>query len=202
MTTHTPERSDAESGPRRRDAATTRQRLLDAARHRFATDGYSATNVRGIAGDAGVNVALINRYFESKEGLFRACLLEAVDEFRSTVTADMTLDDVPDTMARQLADPKLGKQASLLLLLLRSSGDERADQIRLDILTSFAERLAVTAGRQSDDHELTLNAQVALATSLGIVILRSTGMQPLSTADQHQLAQPVRQVIQALLAPK
>jgi len=203
MTTHTPERGDAASSARRRDAATTRQRLLDAAQRRFATDGYAATYVRDIAGDAGVNVALINRYFDSKEGLFRACLLAAVDEFRRTVPGDTTLDDVPNTMARQLADPQLGRHPSLLLLL-RSSGDERADQIRLDILQSFAEGLATAAGRQTAEHDdqLILNAQVALATSLGIAILRSTGIQPLSSADQHQLAQPLRQVIEALLVRK
>lgn len=203
MTAHTPERSDAAPAVRRRDAATTRQRLLDAARHRFATDGYAATYVRDIASDAGVNVALINRYFESKEGLFQACLRATVDEFRRTVPGDTTLEEVPHAMARQLADPRLGKHPSLLLLLLRSSGDERADQIRLDILQSFAEGLATAAGRETaDDGQLILNAQVALATSLGIAILRLTGMQPLSSADQHQLAQPLRQVIEALLARK
>ena len=66
--------------PRRRDAASTRQLLLDAARRRFARDGYAATTVRDIADDAGVNVALISRYFDSKEGLFEACLAAAVDE--------------------------------------------------------------------------------------------------------------------------
>src|ERR1700744_3072446 len=59
---------------RHRDADETRQRLLQAARQRFAQDGYAATTVRDIAMEAGVNVALINRYFTSKEGLFEAYL--------------------------------------------------------------------------------------------------------------------------------
>jgi AcrR family transcriptional regulator len=37
---------------RSRDAAKTRQLLLDSARRRFAHDGYSATTVRDIAADA------------------------------------------------------------------------------------------------------------------------------------------------------
>jgi AcrR family transcriptional regulator len=191
------------SGPRRRDAATTRQRLLDAARRRFATDGYAATFVRDIANDAGVNVALINRYFTSKEGLFRACLLGAVDELKRTVPDDMTLDEMPHAMARQLADPRLGRYPSQILLLLRSSGDERADQIRLDVVQSFAELLASVAGWQPHhDDQLILNAQVVLSTAFGIAILRSAGLRPLSSADQHQLAEPLRQIIDALLAPK
>jgi AcrR family transcriptional regulator len=211
MTTHTPEPglistphpAGATSGPRRRDAATTRQLLLDAARRRFATDGYAATFVRDIANDAGVNVALINRYFTSKEGLFRACLLGAVDDLRRTVADDLTLDEMPYVMARQLADSETGKYPNQLLLLLRSSGDERADHIRRDILQSFAEVLASVAGRQpGDDDQVVLNSQVILATAFGIAILRSAGLQPLSSADQHQLAEPLRQVIDALLAQK
>ena len=50
-----------------RDAKATRRALVRAARRRFATDGYRATTVRQIASDVGVNVALINRYFVSKE---------------------------------------------------------------------------------------------------------------------------------------
>ena len=68
-----------ESG-RARDAVNTRRLLLEAARRRFAHDGYGATTSRDIAADAGVNVALINRYFVSKEGLFEACLARTVQE--------------------------------------------------------------------------------------------------------------------------
>lgn len=54
---------------RPRNAEETRAALLAAARLRFARDGYEATNLRDIASDVGVNVALIPRYFRSKEGL-------------------------------------------------------------------------------------------------------------------------------------
>src|SRR6185312_9822540 len=59
---------------RPRNAEETRAALLAAARLRFARDGYEATNLRDIAADAGVNVALIPRYFGSKEGLFQAAV--------------------------------------------------------------------------------------------------------------------------------
>src|SRR4051794_36587391 len=78
----TPPATDHPEGRRHRDAAKTRQLLLDAALRRFASDGYAATTVRDIADDAGVNVALISRYFESKEGLFEVCLTTAVDDLR------------------------------------------------------------------------------------------------------------------------
>lgn len=53
-----------------RDRAATRQRLLDAARRLFAEHGYDHVTVRMIAAAADANVALINRYFGSKAGLF------------------------------------------------------------------------------------------------------------------------------------
>jgi AcrR family transcriptional regulator len=43
---------------RRRNAAQTRQAPLNAARTRFARDGYASTTVRDIADDAGVNALL------------------------------------------------------------------------------------------------------------------------------------------------
>jgi AcrR family transcriptional regulator len=56
------------SVPRSRSA--TRTNLLNAARARFQEHGFDGTTVRDIAADAGVDAALIKRYFGSKEGLF------------------------------------------------------------------------------------------------------------------------------------
>ena len=60
-----------------RDAARTAQTILRAAQELFAARGYTTTGVREVAALAGVNSALVRRYFGSKEGLLRA----AVEEF-------------------------------------------------------------------------------------------------------------------------
>src|SRR5689334_15853443 len=74
-----PERR-ANAGPKRkRDAAATREAILEAATRRFATHGYERAGVREIAGDAGVTAALVNRYFGSKEGLFAEAIERALD---------------------------------------------------------------------------------------------------------------------------
>lgn len=54
----------------RRGGGETRARILDAARRRFSREGYEHAGLREIAGDAGVDAALVNRYFGSKEELF------------------------------------------------------------------------------------------------------------------------------------
>lgn len=51
------------------DLGATKTRILDAAFRRLAADGYSALSVREIGRDAGVNHALINYHFHSKDQL-------------------------------------------------------------------------------------------------------------------------------------
>jgi AcrR family transcriptional regulator len=50
----------------------TKQRLLSAAKSLFAREGYQATSMRAITGSAGVNLALANYHFGSKEALLEA----------------------------------------------------------------------------------------------------------------------------------
>lgn len=48
----------------------TRAAIEDAARHLFTERGFEGTSVRAIAAEAGVDAALVVRYFGSKEALF------------------------------------------------------------------------------------------------------------------------------------
>jgi len=61
------------SGPPRvladADLGETKAKILDAAFRRLATDGYASLSVRQIAKDAGVNHALINYHFRTKDQL-------------------------------------------------------------------------------------------------------------------------------------
>jgi AcrR family transcriptional regulator len=66
------------SAPRPRDAAATRRAILDAATVRFGQESYDRVGLREIALDAGVDAALIVRYFGSKEGLLKECLASAI----------------------------------------------------------------------------------------------------------------------------
>ena len=57
---------------RQQQARLTREAILDAARRRFLDDGYTATTIAAIAGDAGVSVDTIYKTFGGKPGLVRA----------------------------------------------------------------------------------------------------------------------------------
>lgn len=55
-------------------ASDTRERILATAREAFANAGFEATSVRSIASRAGVDQALVHRYFGTKKRLFLATL--------------------------------------------------------------------------------------------------------------------------------
>lgn len=57
----------------------TREAILESARAAFLTHGYDQVGVREIGAEAGVNCALVNRYFGSKLGLFREVLTDETD---------------------------------------------------------------------------------------------------------------------------
>lgn len=62
-----------------RDAGRTRAAILDAAQEAFSSRGYLATGVRDVTAAAGVNPALVSRYFGSKERLYEAALGDLLD---------------------------------------------------------------------------------------------------------------------------
>jgi AcrR family transcriptional regulator len=58
------------ANPRKRDAEATRAAILEAAKAQFALLGYDRAVLRDIAREAGIDVALVKRYFGGKEALF------------------------------------------------------------------------------------------------------------------------------------
>jgi AcrR family transcriptional regulator len=192
-------------GRRRRDAVATRQALLQAARGRFIRLGYDRTTLRDVAADVGVNIALIKRYFESKEGLFKAALaatprfLGGQDEFPRDRAA------LAEALSHQLsasAWPEFGEHP--VLTLLRVSGDERVDSLRRQALEDFSRRVLEASDPRpaQDDDERLLRAELVVALGVGVAVIRSAvGLQPLSDATSDDLIGPLRDVVEVLLTP-
>lgn len=59
---------------RRPGAGSSRQLILEAARHQFAERGYADATMRGIAHEAGVDAALVVHFFGSKAALLAAAV--------------------------------------------------------------------------------------------------------------------------------
>ncbi|MCC6289448.1 MAG: TetR/AcrR family transcriptional regulator [Chitinophagaceae bacterium] len=64
-----------------KEAISAEEKIKAAARKVFTQKGYAATRTRDIVEEAGLNIALLNYYFRSKEKLFEIIMLEKMQEF-------------------------------------------------------------------------------------------------------------------------
>src|SRR5690349_4943784 len=61
--------------------SSTEEKIKAAARKVFTKKGFSAARTRDIAEEAGINLALLNYYFRSKEKLFDIVMMENIQQF-------------------------------------------------------------------------------------------------------------------------
>lgn len=88
---------------RQRDAARTRQRILDAALAEFAAKGFAGARVREIAQRAGVNAQLISYYFGGKEGLYNELMANWHQLEAGAYAENMSFADVTATFVQAFA---------------------------------------------------------------------------------------------------
>ncbi|HWB27437.1 MAG TPA: TetR/AcrR family transcriptional regulator [Chitinophagaceae bacterium] len=65
--------------------ASAEEKIKEAARKLFTQKGYDAVKTRDIAEEAGINLALLNYYFRSKEKLFDMIVIENMQQFVQTI---------------------------------------------------------------------------------------------------------------------
>ena len=70
--------------------ASTEQKIKEAARKLFTQKGFAATRTRDIAEEAGINLALLNYYFRSKQKLFDQIMMENFRQFIGGLSANFT----------------------------------------------------------------------------------------------------------------
>lgn len=156
---------------RPKSAAATSETILEAARLRFLQESYESVGLRDIAADAGVDVALVSRYFGSKEELFRRVL--GVGGKEDLLPAGVSDAEIAAFMARlHLEQGGLDGTEHLekLLIILRSASSPTASQLvrealESDILRPFAERL------RGPDPEV--RGCMAMAVWMGVTIMRT-----------------------------
>jgi AcrR family transcriptional regulator len=163
-----PERRAEVSGKRRRDAAATRQAILEAATRRFATQGYQRAGVREIAADVGVNASLVNRYFVSKEKLFAEVIKSALD-IKHLLQGRH--GDLADHLARALVygrDEWRDRGYTPLMLLLHSATEPGAVKLfRRDLNNTAIPLLAEQIGGD----EAAIRAAMVMAQLTGFAIM-------------------------------
>lgn len=94
--------------PKKIDTST-EEKIIEAARKVFLEKGYAATRTRDIAEEAGINLALLNYYFRSKEKLFQLVMVEKLQQLFSVVLPivnndELTLEQKLETLAENYID--------------------------------------------------------------------------------------------------
>ena len=110
---------------RRPGGSDSRERILEAARARFAAHGYDRTRVRDVAADAGVDAALVHYYFATKDGLFAAAMQLPVRPAEVIgPLVDAGVDGLGERMLRTLLAvwDQPSNQAALLALVSGAAG--------------------------------------------------------------------------------
>jgi AcrR family transcriptional regulator len=180
---------------RRRDAEQTRRALLEAAGALFDERGYDRATTREIGERAGVDPALIARYFGSKEALYLAVLADEERlARREPVAADLrvvaerllrrwdTAGGAP--VRRALADPE------------PPSARERA-QVRRILRPGVLDPARAAMAGDAGDAEL--RAQLLLALLVGVSVTRSNGTLPaLAQASRAELLRQLEPLLDAL----
>jgi AcrR family transcriptional regulator len=184
---------------RLRNAAATRQAILDSARRHFARDGYDNVGLREIAGDAGVDPALVCRYFGGKEQLLK----EAVRGDTPPLFEGIALDDLPAHLAGLLLEDAgegcdtAAEQTECLLILLRSASSPKASEI---VREAAGEDILRPIASLLDGPDAEARAGLCLAVLIGVGMLRSALVfSPLFGAEEGELRGALERLFEAAL---
>lgn len=193
---------------RRRNAAATRQAILESARTAFTQYGYDGVGLREIAQNAGVTAMLVNRYFGSKEKLFE-----------EVVEASLAMPGIlRNEIAKKPKDSAALSQALAAALTAKTADDgARLDGISLLIRSASNPQAAAILRERSQGHikplldlltgpNIEQRASLFLAVVAGLQLMRRIIALPaLTEADTAALTTELQGLFTVLLcedAPK
>lgn len=175
-----------------RGSPDTKGAIVTAAGARFRADGYAATTLRSIARDVGVDPALINYHFGSKQGLFAAAMIL---EFSPSAVLEGVLATAGKPGSPPTAAVLLGafldawdddKRAESLLVLLREAvaNEEIRRPMREYLEGEILGRIAGHLGGR----EARQRAAPVAAVMAGLVFARYLiGIEPLASMSRAEV---------------
>ena len=159
-------------------------RLLDAAEGLFCERGFKGTSIRDIAAAAGCNIASVNYYFGSKEGLY-----EEVWHRHLIPMRDSRIASINKVMSRAEGRPNLED-------LLRSFADTFVGTL---VDTSMSSRLSKLMAREYIDSHLPTNMFVNEVMTPTISAMHSALMKTCPDLDESKIMPVVFSVIGQLV---
>lgn len=185
---------------RRPGPSTTRTVITAAAADRFTAVGYDATSLRQVAADAGVDPALVRRFFGSKEQLFTAVASALIDPERAlAAVADGPTEAAGERLLRYFLS-LLGdvSQPGPLLGLVRSAvtSEHAARRLREFLAEGLLRDIAVSFPSERSG----LGAALAASQLVGLAVAQyAVQLPPLTSAGTEELVSAVAPVLQYYL---
>jgi len=192
--------TEARGRGRRPGGPDTRGEILAAARKSFADKGFGRTTIRGVAGDADVDPALVHHYFGSKDDLFLAALDIPVDP-RALVPAifDGGVAGAGERLLRLFLSVWDDPRTRLpLIALVRSSLVQEAPESLLQqgILRMILEPLRAALPAEEADRRV----QLVISQMTGLVMTRYLlALEPLASMPPEDLVAWVAPTLQRYL---
>lgn len=182
--------------PGRRPGPTeTRESILTAARTLFGERGYDGATIRAIAGQAGVDPALVHHFYGSKEQVFVAAMRMP---FNPSDVVPRLLDGPREQVAERMLrfflevwkDPD-GRAAFLGMMRSAMTNEQAAAMtrqfLRQTLLTRVVDALGVPP----------LRAEAAMSHLIGTMLMRYVlRLEPLASAGEEELIGTIAPTLQ------
>ena len=180
---------------RRRNAADSRQRLLEAAAELFSEKGYDRTTVREVGQQAGVDPAMIARYFGSKAALYLASLR------RDTVPASADPLDLGSERSIHAILERVGNRPTpTLYAAVNPHEDPELQSAAMTVLEDRMVGPSEEKARAAGYDDSKLRAEIVTAALAGIVLSRTAhSFATLAGAPASEIAPLVSQLLGSLL---
>ncbi len=189
----------------------TREAILDAARRRFGDHGYDGATIRGIAGDAGVDPALVHHFYGTKERLFAAAMrLPVLPSEIITGVLGAERDRLGAEFGPRIGEILVGtmlrawdvagiRTAFLGLLRSAATTDQGVIMLREFVTSTIVASLTQVAGL-GDDAEGRFRATLVASQVVGLGFARYViGLEPLASASTEDLVAAIGPTVQRYL---
>lgn len=183
---------------KKRDAESTRSKITACAQQLFTEKGYDGAGIREIAACAGVDAALIARYFGSKRQLFEEAV---IPHFNINAMMDVPAKAFAEAVSKEYAfkarEAKPQFDPMIALLKSASSGEV------CDLIRDAIDKQVITPLSGKVEGQNALPRAALIVSFLGgfDLLRRIIAVSSMSTTHNQMLAEELRRAIEALLQP-